>query len=259
MIEEMSRWSTPEMVQGFVQSPPNETLMAFAASRSEALQGRRREAPFGPSRPLHEQEVAPEGAHYDWRASERRKPHGVALDIGCGAARNAVPLALAGWRVVGTDNSRPMLDAARDRARHAGVEGVVFLEAGMDALPVADDSADLIIAHGIWNLARSSAELRNGIREAARAARPGAALFLFTFSRNTLPPTATPEPGETFVFTQFSGEPQVFLRRDEILAELGAGGFVPDPAVPLTELNARTGVVASRGPVIYQGAFRFAR
>jgi SAM-dependent methyltransferase len=263
------------MVQGFVQSPPNDTLMAFAASCSEALQGRRREAlqgrrrealqgcrpetPLGPSPPVHEHEIAPEGAHYDGRAPERRKPRGIALDIGCGAGRNAIPLALAGWRVVGTDNSRPMLDAARDRARQGGVEGVVFLEAGMDALPVADASADLIIAHGIWNLARSSIELRSGIREAARAARAGAALFLFTFSRNTLPADAAPEPGETFVFTQFSGEPQVFLRRDEIVAELGAAGFVPDPAAPLTELNARTGVVASSGPVIYQGAFRFAR
>lgn len=219
----MSRWSTPETVQGFVQSPPNDTLMAFAETEG------------------------------------RRAPRATALDIGCGAARNAVPLALAGWRVVATDNSRPMLEAARDRARKAGAENAVFLEAGMDALPVTDHSADLIVAHGIWNLARSSAEFRAAVREAARAARPGAGLFLFTFSRQTLPADASPEPGETFVFTQFSGDRQVFLRREEILDELGAAGFTPDPAVPLTELNARTGLMPSRGPVIYQGAFRFGR
>ena len=208
------------MVRGFVESPPNDTLMEFAA-RERA-----------------------------------RCAHGTVLDIGCGAARNAVPLAQAGWRVIGTDNSRPMLEAARDRARAAGAGPLLFVEAPMARLPIADRSADLIVAHGIWNLARSSTEFRGGVREAARIARPGAGLFLFTFSRGTLPPAATPEPGETFVFTQFSGDPQVFLRRDEILDELDAAGFTPDPAVPLTELNARSSLVASRGPVIYQGTFR---
>ena len=219
----MSRWSTPETVRGFVESPPNDTLLAFAT-----------------------RELA-------------RRTRGVALDIGCGAARNAVPLALAGWRVIGTDNSRPMLEAARDRARNVRGTQVAFLESGMDALPVADQSADLIVAHGIWNLARTSAEFRAGVQEAARVARAGAGLFLFTFSRHTLPPDAVPVPGESFVFTQFSGDPQCFLRRDEIEDELGAAGFTPDPAVPLTELNARSGLMRPQGPVIYQGAFRRSR
>ena len=215
----MMRWSTPETVRGFVQSPPNDTLLTFA--RSELV----------------------------------RAPRGVALDIGCGAARNAAPLAEAGWRVIGTDNSRPMLEAARTRA--AALDGrLLVIEAPMDALPVADASADLIVAHGIWNLARSRAEFRRGVREAARCARPGAGLFLFTFSRGTLPAAATPVDGETFVFTQFSGEPQCFLTREQIVEELGTAGFEPDAAVPLTELNARTGMIASQGPVIYQGAFR---
>src|SRR5688500_1817887 len=95
----MSRWSTPETVQGFVQSPPNDTLLALAAQ-------------------------------------ERRRGGAVALDIGCGAARNAVPLALQGWRVIGTDNSRPMLTAARERARAAGANQAFFVEAGMDRLPI---------------------------------------------------------------------------------------------------------------------------
>ena len=66
-----------------------------------------------------------------------------------------------------------------------------------------------------------------------------------------------PVGGETFVFTQFAGEPQCFLTRDEILHELATAGFTPDAAVPLAELDARTGMIASRGPVIYQGAFRW--
>jgi ubiquinone/menaquinone biosynthesis C-methylase UbiE len=127
----------------------------------------------------------------------------------------------------------------------------------MDRLPVADRSFDVVIAHGIWNLARSGAEFRAGVREAARVCRPGAALFVFTFSRHTLPEDVPPVAGETFVYTQFSGSPQCFLTQAQLLSELEAAGFTPDPAVPLTEHNRpRPGQLSSGGPVIYEGAFR---
>ena len=68
------------MVAGFAQSAPNATLLRFAAEERE-------------------------------RGASR------ALDIGCGAGRNAVPLAGQGWNVVGLDLSAPMLLAAVERAR----------------------------------------------------------------------------------------------------------------------------------------------
>src|SRR4051812_1174564 len=74
-----SPWSTPETVAGFVNSPANDVLLNAAAKA------------------LH-------------RFDDRRL-----LDIGCGAGRNAVPLARMGWNVLGTDLSAPMLVAARDR------------------------------------------------------------------------------------------------------------------------------------------------
>src|SRR5207244_82096 len=102
---------------------------------------------------------------------------GRALDIGCGAARNLVPLAEQGWDVVGVDLSRPMLDAAVERTRETAGRGRVGLAlSSMSALPVASGSMDLIVAHGIWNLARSAAEFRSAVREAARVARPDAGL-----------------------------------------------------------------------------------
>jgi ubiquinone/menaquinone biosynthesis C-methylase UbiE len=210
------------MVAGFAASAPNATLMAFA--RAELQRGA-----------------------------------ACALDIGCGAARNAVPLAEMGWTVTGIDLSQPMLDAAAERAHAAGLADRVRLHlAPMGAVPIADASVDLIVAHGIWNLARSGTEFRAAVREAARVARPGAALFVFTFSRHTLPDSATPVPGESFVFTQFSGAPQCFLTEAELLAELAAAGFSPDPAVPLTEHNRPPGgALRSGGPVIYEAAFRF--
>jgi ubiquinone/menaquinone biosynthesis C-methylase UbiE len=220
-----SPWSTASTVAGFVASSPNATLMAFA---------------------------------------ERRlvQPGLRALDIGCGAARNLLPLAEQGWDVVGVDLSRPMLAAAAERTHSSAAGGRITLAmAGMDALPMADASVDLIVAHGIWNLARSGAEFRAAVQEAARVARPDAALFVFTFSRRTLPTAALPVPGETFVYTQFSGQPQVFLTADQLTRELSRAGFTADPAVPLTEHNVpRTGSLTARGvPVIFEAAYRYTR
>lgn len=221
-----SAWSAPSTVQGFSQSPPNATLLAFAAG-----------------------ELA-------------RRPHGRAIDIGCGAARNAVHLARQGWRVLGTDLSQPMLVAARARAvAEGGLAGRLQVAlAPMDSLPAPDRTFDLVVAHGIWNLARSSAEFRAGVDEAARVAAPGAALFVFTFSRHTLAAAALPVPGEPFVYTQFSGQPQCFVTREQLLEEMARAGFVPDERVPFTEHNlpAADAIHAVRAPVIFEAAFRYA-
>jgi len=165
-----------------------------------------------------------------FRAILRPRPGEKGLDIGCGAGRNAVPLARAGFRVNGTDLSWPMIQAAASRDA-AGCLRLAL--APMDALPILDRSADLIIAHGIWNLARSGAEFRRAVHEAARVAAPHARLFVFTFSRQTLPPDSHPVDGETFVFTRFSGEPQVFLTKEQLIDELRQARFDPDPELPL--------------------------
>jgi ubiquinone/menaquinone biosynthesis C-methylase UbiE len=181
------------------------------------------------------------------------------LDIGCGAGRNAVPLARLGWNVMGTDLSLPMLSAAASRTDEQGLDGRLHVVlAPMERIPARDRSFDLVIAHGIWNLARSAAQFRQALDEAARVAKPGAGLFVFTFSRNTFPAPIAPVDGEPFVFTQFSGEPQCFLTEAQLDAELGRVGFVRDPSVPFHEYNLpKPGVLlASKAPVIYEAAFR---
>jgi len=218
-----SPWSDASTVAGFAQSPPNAVLMRFAQEELQRSQWAR------------------------------------ALDVGCGAGRNAVPLARLGWTVVGTDLSWPMLCAAAARRREDRLDDRLHLAlAQMESIPARDGSFDLVIAHGIWNLARSAAQFRLALGEAARVAKPGAALFVFTFSRNTLPPQTQPVAGEPFVFTQFSGEPQCFLTEAQLVTELGGVGFVPDPSVPFCEYNRPQPGALPTGtmPVIYEAAFR---
>ncbi|HYN01681.1 MAG TPA: methyltransferase domain-containing protein [Vicinamibacteria bacterium] len=220
------RWEDAGVVRGFSTAAANEVLLGFV------------------------------------RAELARRPRLRVLDLGCGAARNAAPIAAEGATVIGIDVASPMLEAARGRVADAGLHRrVALLRAPMDRLPVRDASVDLVVAHGVWNLARSAAELRRAIAEAARVARPGAGLFVFTFSRATLPPEDEPVPGETFVFTQFAGEPQCFLTAEELVAELLRAGFEKDPPGPLTEYNRPVpGRTLTRGgPVIYEGTFRSVR
>jgi SAM-dependent methyltransferase len=211
-----SQWSQPGVVAGFSTSGPNQSLLQYA---------------------------------------QRVNPTRI-LDIGCGAGRNAVPLALSGCDVIGTDLSWPMLQAAT--SRESGQRLHVVL-APMRPLPIRDRSIDLVVAHGIWNLARSAAEFREAVREAARVSKPGSALFVFTFSRHTLPVEAEPVGGEGIVYTQFSGSPQVFLTREQLLDEMRDAGFDFDPDFPLREHNLPPPGQKRIGgpPVIYEAAFRF--
>jgi SAM-dependent methyltransferase len=132
-----------------------------------------------------------------------------------------------------------------------------LVQAEMDRLPFRTAEFDLVIAHGVWNLATSDEMFRQSVREAARVMRRGAALFVFTFSRNTLAADAEPLDRQRYTFDQFSGRPQIFLTADELLAELTAAGFATDASVPLTEHNRRSRTLLASGPpVIYEGAFR---
>jgi demethylmenaquinone methyltransferase / 2-methoxy-6-polyprenyl-1,4-benzoquinol methylase len=96
---------------------------------------------------------------------------GVALDVACGTGKLTAALAQAvGPRghVVGIDLSPGMLDQARRACD--GIPGVEFRLGNALALPVDDASFDAAtIAFGLRNLS----SFEDGLREMARAVRPG--------------------------------------------------------------------------------------
>ena len=95
------------------------------------------------------------------------------LDLGCGAgldlsiyARNVGP----NGRLFGLDLSEPMLEKARRNLVAVGVSNVKWLHAPADAIPLPDNSIDLVTANGIYNLSPDKDAV---MREVARVLRPG--------------------------------------------------------------------------------------
>ena len=83
-------------------------------------------------------------------------------------------------------------------------------------------------------------------------------LFVFTFSRSTLPDADRPLPGESYVYTRFSGGPQIFLTVEELVEELGElPASRRTPSTPLVEHNRRPkgAVYVGGSPVFLEGTF----
>jgi ubiquinone/menaquinone biosynthesis C-methylase UbiE len=72
----------------------------------------------------------------------------LAIDVGAGAGLAAVALARRGFKVLAVDSTERMLDLTRQRATRSGVV-VEVCRADATALPVADESHDLLLALGL--------------------------------------------------------------------------------------------------------------
>ena len=84
----------------------------------------------------------------DWLS---RLPVGRALDVACGAGRNAIYLAQAGYQVDAVDISREGLNQARQRAEAQGL-GINWIEQDLDEVYPFDSDYDLILIFGYVNL-----------------------------------------------------------------------------------------------------------
>lgn len=100
------------------------------------------------------------------------------LDLGCGAGLDSLIAARRvgpNGKVVGVDFSEAMLDRARRAAAEADVKNVEFRRADAEALPLPDQSVDVAIVNGIFNLNPA----RDAIfGELARVVRPDGEVFV---------------------------------------------------------------------------------
>ena len=100
-------------------------------------------------------------------------PGEIVLDLGSGggidvllSARRVSP----GGKAYGLDMTDEMLALARENQAKAAVENVEFLKGEIEAIPLPDDSVDVIISNCVINL---SADKDRVLREAFRVLRPG--------------------------------------------------------------------------------------
>ncbi len=109
------------------------------------------------------------------------EPGAEILDVPCGYGRHSVPLAEAGYRVVGADRSQVLLDEAARRA-----EGLELVQADYRELPLPDDRFDAVL-NLFTSLGYTGKEGdTQGLREFRRVLRPGGRLVVETIHRDRL-------------------------------------------------------------------------
>jgi arsenite methyltransferase len=166
------------------------------------------------------------------------------LDLGCGAG---LDLCLYAERIgpdgmlYGLDLSPPMLDKARQNLLQVGIHNVEWLLAAADAIPLPDNSIDIVTANGIYNLSPDKDAV---MREVARVLRPGGrTVFAEIVLAAELPGEVRREIDDWF--RCIGGA----LLQADFLSHLHASGLV-HPKVLWLGRNTRTGHELARCAVI---------
>src|SRR5918994_1294009 len=109
------------------------------------------------------------------------RPGALILDAGCGNGRHAVPLARAGYEVVGLDSSGPLLAAARRAVR--GARRPRFVRGSYARLPFEPGSFDAVMCLGTALGYLGEEADRAALREFRRVLAPGGRLVIETLHR----------------------------------------------------------------------------
>ena len=110
------------------------------------------------------------------------KPGGRVLDIGCGAGREALGFARAGFRVVGMDIAPRMVEAARLNAERDGLQ-IAFRVQGVTELDEPPGSFDGAYWAGSYHHVPGQALRAETLRRIARALTPDGPLILMVVYR----------------------------------------------------------------------------
>jgi SAM-dependent methyltransferase len=142
------------------------------------------------------------------------------LDLGSGggidvllSARRVGPTGFA----YGLDMTDEMLALAEKNKAEAGADNVTFLKGHIEAIPLPDDSVDVIISNCVINL---SADKDAVLREAFRVLRPGGRFAVSDVVVDGELPAAVRTDMEAYV-----GCVAGALERDDYLDRLGRAGF----------------------------------
>lgn len=99
------------------------------------------------------------------------------LDLGCGAGLDTLIAADRtgpNGRVIAVDFGAAMIDRARVSAEELGARNVELREADAEDLPIADESVDVALVNGIFNLNPARQKI---FQELFRVLRPGGSVF----------------------------------------------------------------------------------
>lgn len=105
--------------------------------------------------------------------------HWTVADLGCGTGAMSAALGHSAKRVIGIDNSAPMLTAARQRLKN--FDNIDLREGELDAPPVEDASCDAAVAVLVLTYVPSPPAV---LRSAAKLLKPGGSLVVIDLLRH---------------------------------------------------------------------------